>query len=1042
MSITELVVKRPSIVVVIFTLLSFLGILSYSKLSSELMPKLTVPVVSVTTMLPGASPTEVERSITKPIEDALANLENLDEITSSSLEGVSSVILSLKPEADVDLALQDAQRKVNAIKATMPDNSTSPIVGKFAFDEMPIMRMGATAQMEPRKLYQLIEEEIVPELAKLEGVGNINIIGGEEREIKVNIDRRKAEINKISILQIRTAIQNSNIEFPTGKIENSTEQAVIKLAGKYQSLEQLENLIIATNPNSGANTYLKEVATVIDGTKDVNTFSRINGKNSIALSIQKQSDANAVDISNAIKKSLADLEKEYDSQGLKFDVSADSSIYILKATHSVIEDLGLAVLIVALVMLLFLHSFRNALIVMIAIPASLVSVFIVMYVFGFTLNMMTLLAISLVVGILVDDSIVVLENIYRHLEKGSPKREAAIEGRSEIGFTALGITLVDVVVFLPITLVGGIIADMLLQFSMVVVVSTLMSLFVSFTLTPLLASRFGKIEVIHKNRIFGRILYWFEHAITSLTNWYVDILKWVLAHKRYVLPSIVILLFSSFGLIVKGYIGTEFISSGDRGEFQISLELPAKASIEQTNEAVKKVEEYFFKDPEIENIFANIGSSSSQMGGSANSLANKAEIIAKMVDVKDRTHTAAISAQYAKLDLEKILPDVKVYAAATSSGGSSAAPIQIIVTGLSIESNIKFANELMRKLNSIKGTTDIKISAETGNPEVSIEINREKMAALGLSMETVGATMQNAFAGNNNSKFTEAGKDYDINIKYDDFNKKNMDDISNFFFINNKGQIIRFDQFASITRTLGATKLERKNRIPSVTVSSQVLGVSSGVVSSQMEEYIAQADIPKGTSVEFGGSIKNMLSAFANMGFALLASLLSVYLIMVLLYDSYVYPFVVLFSIPVAIVGALLALALSFQPLSIFSILGMIMLVGLVAKNAILIVDFTNHLKERGKDTITALLESVHTRMRPILMTTISMIFGMMPIALAKGPGAEFKSGLAWVLIGGLTSSMILTVILVPCIYLIVDILRKEISNKNAKKMLKSIKGV
>ncbi len=1042
MSITELVVKRPSIVVVIFTLLSFLGILSYSKLSSELMPKLTVPVVSVTTMLPGASPTEVERSITKPIEDALANLENLDEITSSSLEGVSSVILSLKPEADVDLALQDAQRKVNAIKATMPDNSTSPIVGKFAFDEMPIMRMGATAQMEPRKLYQLIEEEIVPELAKLEGVGNINIIGGEEREIKVNIDRRKAEINKISILQIRTAIQNSNIEFPTGKIENSTEQAVIKLAGKYQSLEQLENLIIATNPNSGANTYLKEVATVIDGTKDVNTFSRINGKNSIALSIQKQSDANAVDISNAIKKSLADLEKEYDSQGLKFDVSADSSIYILKATHSVIEDLGLAVLIVALVMLLFLHSFRNALIVMIAIPASLVSVFIVMYVFGFTLNMMTLLAISLVVGILVDDSIVVLENIYRHLEKGSPKREAAIEGRSEIGFTALGITLVDVVVFLPITLVGGIIADMLLQFSMVVVVSTLMSLFVSFTLTPLLASRFGKIEVIHKNRIFGRILYWFEHAITSLTNWYVDVLKWVLAHKRYVLPSIVILLFSSFGLIVKGYIGTEFISSGDRGEFQISLELPAKASIEQTNEAVKKVEEYFFKDPEIENIFANIGSSSSQMGGSANSLANKAEIIAKMVDVKDRTHTAAISAQYAKLDLEKILPDVKVYAAATSSGGSSAAPIQIIVTGLSIESNIKFANELMRKLNSIKGTTDIKISAETGNPEVSIEINREKMAALGLSMETVGATMQNAFAGNNNSKFTEAGKDYDINIKYDDFNKKNMDDISNFFFINNKGQIIRFDQFASITRTLGATKLERKNRIPSVTVSSQVLGVSSGVVSSQMEEYIAQADIPKGTSVEFGGSIKNMLSAFANMGFALLASLLSVYLIMVLLYDSYVYPFVVLFSIPVAIVGALLALALSFQPLSIFSILGMIMLVGLVAKNAILIVDFTNHLKERGKDTITALLESVHTRMRPILMTTISMIFGMMPIALAKGPGAEFKSGLAWVLIGGLTSSMILTVILVPCIYLIVDILRKEISNKNAKKMLKSIKGV
>ncbi|MCB9234757.1 MAG: efflux RND transporter permease subunit [Bacteroidia bacterium] len=1037
MSITELSIKRPSLIVVIFSVLGFLGILSYSKLNYELMPKFSIPVVTVTTVYPGASPAEVENSVTKKLEDALSNLENLDEIKSTSMEGVASVVLMLKPDANSDLVVQDAQRKINAILSQLPDDVLSPSIGKYSMDERPIMRLGLTAKIPPTELYNLTKNEVLPSLSRLKGAAQVSIVGGEEREIKVNVDRQACEARGISMLQIIQVLQSSNMDFPVGKIENAESKALIRLKGKYQTIEDIQNLVITTDRVSGSPVRLAELATVTDGIKDIKTINRIDGKNSIGLTIQKQSDANAVALSALVKKEIQTLEKAFDAQGLQFEIASDTSDFTLEAANSVMKDLGLAIFIVALVMLLFLHSFRNSLIVMVAIPASLISVFIAMYLLGFSLNLMTLLAISLVVGILVDDSIVVLENIYRHLEMGQERREASIKGRKEIGFTAMGITLVDVVVFLPLTMVGGLISNLLSQFSIVIVISTLMSLFVSFTLTPLLASRLAKIEHINKKLISGKIVAAFEQFLNWLTNSYGSLLKVALTRKRYVLIATIALLVASFMLIGKGYIGSEFVSQGDRGEFVISLELKQDATIEQTNLTAQKVEDYLFQNEDVTNVFTSIGTSSNGMGGN-NSVSNKAELNVKLVDKKDREYPADLYAQMVKHDLEKILPGVKVSSAAVSiMGTANAAPVQISVTGNSPDSNYAMANRLMDELKSIKGTAEVTLSVETGNPEINVEVDRDKMASLGLSMSEVGANLQAAFNGNNSSRYNEAGNEYDISVIYDEFNRQSVNDISNLPFINKKGEVIRLSQFATTVQSTGASKLERKNRVPSMTVSSQVLGISSGAVTSKMNQYLADNPPPANVVVAFEGNAKNMGEAFANLGFALIASILFVYLIMVALYDSYVYPFVVLFSIPVAIVGALLALALTMQPLSIFSMLGMIMLIGLVAKNAILIVDFANQLKAEGMNTANALIHAGKTRLRPILMTTLAMVFGMMPIALATGPGAEWKSGLAWVLIGGLSSSMLLTLVVVPCVYLIFDIFKGEISNKKAKGILR-----
>lgn len=1029
MSITELAIKRPSLIVVIFTILGLGGIVSYQSLNYELLPKFSPPVITIFTTYPGAAPSEVETSVTKKIEDAVSSLEAIESIKSTSLESFSSIVVTFKQGTNTDQSLQDAQRQVNAIKSSLPDDVKDPVISKIAFDEAPIMNIGVRAKMDGTALYDVVRQRIVPTLSKIEGVGQVSIFGGEEREIRINVKQEKLKFYNLSILQVNRAIANANLDFPTGKVKQSNSQNLIRLAGKFQKLTDIENLTVVVD-RDGSPVKIKDVAEVQDTQKEVQTLYRVNGATAIGLIIQKQSDANAVEVKESTVKALGNLEKTFAANQLDFEVAQDTTIFTMDAADAVMHDLFYAIILVAIVMLVFLHSIRNAFIVMLAIPASLVSTFIAMSIFGFTLNLMTLLALSLVVGILVDDSIVVLENIYRHMEMGKKRRIAALEGRNEISFTALSITLVDVVVFLPIALVDGLVADLLRQFSLVVVVSTLLSLFVSFTLTPLLASRFSKITHLTKEKFSHRIILWIEKQIDGLANFYANVLRWSLRHKAITMVVIGACFFSSFLLVTKGYIGSEFVSAGDKGEFIVGLEFPKDATIEQNNRTTQKVEAYLAQKPEITKLFTTVGYASGSVGG--RSTTYKTEVNVKMVAQSERNVTANLYANQIKRELTEHIPGVKITASeARLTGGSNDAPIQVIISSTKTDLLLTQAKKIEQQIAKISGITDARLSYEEGNPELKVQIDKERMAELGLSLEMVGANLQNAFNGNKDSKFREGEYEYDINVMMDAFNRQNAADILKLNLINKQGKSIELKQFAKVVTATSASELRRTERISSITLSAKVMGRSEGAVGAEVQKTIQKMDIPSAVEIAYDGNMKNQADAFGSLGLALMASIILVYLIMVALYDSYVYPFVVLFSIPVALIGALLALALTQGSLNIFSILGIIMLIGLVAKNAILLVDFTNQLKQEGKKTFDALVMAGKMRLRPILMTTIAMVIGLLPIALAKGAGAEWKNGLAWALMGGLTSSMIFTLVLVPVVYYMVDMVLAKFQRKN-----------
>ncbi|MET3114498.1 HAE1 family hydrophobic/amphiphilic exporter-1 [Pedobacter sp. CG_S7] len=1039
MKITEISIKRPSLVIVVFTVLTLLGLLSYFSLSYELLPKFSNNVVSISTIYPGASPSEVENTVTKKIEDAVSSMENIKKLNAVSYESLSVVTITLNDKADVDLSLNEAQRKVNAVLADLPEEVKAPSLNKFSLDDLPVITMSASANMDDATFYDLIDKRIAPIVSRVNGVAQVNLVGGQEREISVGLDANKLQGYGLSILQVQQAILTSNLDFPTGSVKTQNQDILIRLSGKFKNVEELRNLVIFTN-KTGAQVRLGDVADIQDTQQEVEKLARIDRKGAIAIQIIKQSDANAVEVSKGVHKIIETLQKDYKTNKLKINIVNDSSIFTLESADAVIHDLLLAIVLVAIVMLFFLHSIRNALIVMISIPASLIATFIGIGLLDYTLNLMSLLGLSLVVGILVDDAIVVLENIYRHMEMGKNRVRAAYDATAEIGFTVVSITLVIVVVFFPIAISSGLVSNILRQFCVVVIIATLLSLLTSFTIVPLLSSRFGKLEKIEGKNAFGRFILWFEKQLHSFTGWITGILTWSLNHKAITLGITFLLLASSCSLLITGQIGTEFFPKSDKGEFLVQIELPKDASIEQTNFATQKAEAFLSKKPEIIQLITTVGQSSGDFGGTQ-ATAYKSEINVRLVDRKDRKDESSIYATKVSRELAKQLPGTKVKTVPIGILGiAENAPIEMVVMGADLDSTLKYAAAAKVVLEKIKGSAEIKLSVEKGSPEINVQVDRDKMAALGLTLQTVGGTMQTAFSGNTDGKFRKGEYEYDINIRYQAFNRKSIKDVQNLIFINNAGEQVKLSQFADIKEGSGPSQLERRDKSTSVSVKAQSIGRPTGTVVAEFQAELLKLEKegklmkPVGVSYLWAGEQENQSEGFGTLGIALMASIILVYLIMVALYDSFMYPLVVMFSIPLSVIGALLALALTNNSLGIFTILGLIMLIGLVAKNAIILVDFTNQMKAEGRSTREALILANHARLRPILMTTIAMVIGMLPIALASGAGAEWKNGLAWVIIGGLTSSLFLTLIIVPVMYQVFDSIMERFGfNKKGK---------
>lgn len=1027
MSIVEGSLKKPLIITVIFTLLAIAGLLSYNMLNLNLMPKFELPMLTVQTVYPGAGASEVETSVTKKIEDALSTLENLKKISSTSMEGVSIVAIELNAGTDANQTVQEAQRKIAAIKSNLPTDMLEPSINKLALDEKAILSVAASSSMSPTQFYKLVEDRIVPRLSKLPGVGIVKLSGGKEREIKVNIDAEKLKAYKLSVLQVLQVIQTANMEIPAGNVENSNSVYSVRLAAKYSSLNELQNTVIATTP-SGGKVKVMDVAEVQDGIAEQKQINRIDGMDAIGISIQKQNDANAVNVADLAKQEMKAMESEYAGSHVKFTIATDDSIYTRASAHAVVIDLFLAILIVAFVCFIFLHNIRSALIVMVAVPLSIVPAFIAMYVMNFSLNMMSLMALSLVVGILVDDSIVVIENIFRHMEKGKTKRKAVVDGAKQIMFTAVAITLVIVVVFLPMAVSGGLIGNVLKEFAVPIIVATLCSLLVSFTVTPLLIAKFGKLSDDTRPTLSGRFSRLVERVFDSVKNWYVKMLAYGLNHKVSVLTATLALFIGSFALIPTGFIGFAFIPESDKGEFAVKLELNPQVTLYQNNQYTMRAEKIIRSFPEVEKVYTNVGFS-----GTA-SKNNVTKINVQIVDKDKRAVGVEEVAKKVKEEIMKQIPGVRARVNVASVNDNASEPIQFIVQGANYEHVQQTAAMIMETIRNTPGTSDATYSIDDPRQEVQVKLDREKMASLGLSVSDVGMTLRTALTGNDKSKYKDGDFEYDIRVGIDNFDRTQIEDVSKLSFINKRGEIIELRQIADIDYKLGPSALERTDRISSITVKSSVVGRPTGTVGSEITEAIA-SKIPSDITIKPGGMMETQSSAFGSLGFAFLAAIVLIYFILVILYNSLTDPLVVLFSIPLSMIGAFLALALTMNNLTIFSIIGLIVLIGLVAKNAILLVDFTNHMRrDKGFNTFNALIEAGKERMRPILMTTFAMIFGMLPIAIASGNGAEMKNGMGWVIIGGLISSMILTLIVVPVVYYIFDRLGAKRRQRNWKR--------
>ncbi len=1024
MKLAEISIKRPSLIIVLFAILTLGGLLSYSMMGYELIPKFETNMVTISTVYPGASPSEVETSVTRKIEDAVGSLENVKKVESSSYESLSVIMVQLNTGADVNYALNDAQRKVNAILSELPDDADAPSLNKFSLDDLPIMTMSISSnKLNNKELYDLLDKKIEPIFSRVNGVAQVDLIGGQEREIQVSIDDKKLQGYGITISDVQQAILSSNLDFPTGSLKSRTTKSTIRLSGKYKSIEEMNNLVISSK--SGAQVRLSDVATVFDTQKDIDKIARYNQNPTILMQIKKQSDANAVAVSESVQKTMAEVVKNYAIQGIAVTIVDDSTNFTLDAANHVLFDLFLAIILVAIVMLLFLHNIRNAFIVMVSIPISLIATFIGMYLMGYTLNLMSLLGLSLVVGILVDDAIVVLENVYRHMEMGKSRIRAAYDGASEIGFTVTAITLVIVVVFLPIAMSSGLVSDILAQFCVTVVMATLFSLLTSFTIIPWLSSRYGKVVHLTGKNPFEKFILWFEGQLDKFTHWITNILEWCLkSGLRRIMTVIVtfVILISSCLLVVFGFIGGEFFPKMDRGQFLVQMELPKDATIEKTNQVTLNVEKFLRNNPNVINLITTVGQQSSGFGG-AQATAYQSEVQVILNDKSERSESTDIMSAKLKRELEEKFTGVEFKTAPIGLMGADQSPIEMVVTAADNETANKEANRILELLKKVPGSVDAELSTDTGSPEVRVNIDRDKMSALGLNLSSVGMAMQTAFNGNTDGKYRAGEYEYDINIRFADNNRKSIEDVRNLMFTNNNGEQIRLSQFANVDMSSGPSLLQRRDKSPSVKVLSKVVGRPVGDVANEWAAQFMDNEKtkPAGVTYIWSGDMENQTEGFGSLGIALLAAIILVYLVMVALYDSFVYPFVVLFSIPLALIGVMVILALTNNSLNIFTMLGMIMLIGLVAKNAIMIVDFTNMRKAAGASTHDALIQANHARLRPILMTTIAMIFGMLPIALAKGAGAEMNNGLAWVIIGGLTSSLFLTLIIVPVVYSLFD---------------------
>lgn len=1020
--------------ILVFVGVIILGLFSLRNLSVDLMPKIEMNVLMVITTYQGASAADIETNVTRPLENVLNTVPNLKKLSSTSRENRSVVTLQFEFGKDLDELTNDVRDKLNLVKAMLPENSEEPIIMKFSTDMIPVIMFSATADKSIPALYRILDDNVVNRLARIDGVGSVSIAGAPQRQIQVYVDPIKLEAHKLTVESIAQKIGAENLNIPAGTMDVGNETFSLRVQGEFKDPSEINNIIVGSF--GGKAIYLSDVATVADGFEERVQESYTNGVQGAVIVVQKQSGANTVDIANQVLKAIPEIEKNLPPD-VKLTVTNDTSDGIKKTINGLVETVLFAFIFVMIVVLFFLGRWRATIIIILTIPVSLIASFIYLYATGGTLNIVSLSSLSIAIGMVVDDAIVVLENITTHIERGSRPKSAAVHGTNEVSLSVVASTLTLIAVFFPLTLVTGFAGVMFKELGWIVTIIMTMSLICAMTLTPMLSAQMLRLDrnpTKLTKKIYApiqRFLDWLDMKYAKFINWTVR------NRKKTVLFASLFFIVSLIPMIT---VGTEFFPASDDGYISARVELPVGTRMELTRElAMDLQKKWKAENPEIETISFSVGQASSAnvWGSLQNNASNVIAIDISLVDLKLRDKSVYELIEKLQKELA-LIPEIRKSNVSTGQRGmmGGQSQLEIDVFGYDFEQTDRIAQDLNERFKKIHGLANIQISREEYVPEYQVDFDRDKLALNGLSVATASNFLKNRINGLTASLYREDGEEYFVRVSYDPRYRQSLADVENILIYNMQGSPVRVKEVGTVVERFTPPTIERKDRQRVVTVTATLSGTTMDKAVSAIKNEISQIEVPSEIFIDIGGSYEEQQESFADLGVLFLIIVLLVYIVMASQFESLTYPFIIMFSVPFGLSGVVLAMWLTNGTLNIMSFIGLIMLIGIVVKNGIVLVDYINLNRERGMGIIRSVVSGGRSRLRPVLMTTATTILGMLPLALSQSEGSEMWRPMAVTVIGGLTVSTVLTLLVIPVLYAIsAGIGVKRESRKMAKKL-------
>ncbi|WP_242334981.1 MULTISPECIES: efflux RND transporter permease subunit [unclassified Anaeromyxobacter] len=1001
-------IRRPIFTSMLLLAVVVFGLFSYPRIGVDQMPEVDFPIVTVTTILPGADPETVEENVSKPLEEALNTISGLDTLRSQNFESVSMVVLRFELSKPVDVAAQDVRDKVQATLSKLPKEIETPVVQKLDLGAMPIVQLALSGPVPIEELTRIAEDELKPGLQRLQGVGSIDVVGGREREVNVVVDPVRLRSYGLAATDVSQAIRAQSISVPGGRTLEPGQERVVKLETEARSVEEIRDLVVASPGNRPIR--VRDVANVVDGPGEARSAATLDGRSAVALVIRKQSGANTVEVAERVKGDLAALTQRLPA-GSKLEIVTDNSKFIRGSISAVQHDLVIGAILAVLVVLVFLRDWRATIVSALALPTSVIGTFAVMHALGFTFNTVTMLALTLSIGLLIDDAIVVIENIVRHLEKGERPREAALNGTGQIALAVLAVTLSVIAVFIPVAFMKGMVGRFFFQFGVTVAVAVAISYFVSMTLTPMMSARILAKHGHGTSRV-GAVL---ERFFTAIERGYRRTLEWALAHRAVTVAAAVGVLFVTVGL--GKFLQFTFIPSQDQGGVTVSVELPVGTPLAETQREAERIAGQIRGVPGVVNVF-------SLVGGGVDEAVNKADLTVNLLRVNERRYSQEEFKQHLRQSLA--VPPGTVLSVADqqmmAGGGSRPQPVQFNIRSDDWDAILAAVEKTKAAMLKNPGLTDVDTTYRAGRPLLSVQVDRDRAAAVGLPAAAVGQTLR-AFLGQDAfGTYREKGNQYDVKLRLPDETRADPDAIGALTLRTPKNELVELRSVARLQGGEGPSQIERQALKRQVTMLANLKGYSLGEAISFLNGIAKE--FPPQVQTDFEGQGKELANTGREFLMALLLGIILIYMILAAQFESLLDPVTIMLSLPLAVIGAIAALLLAHEFMSMLAMIGMIMLAGLVTKNGILIVEFTNQLRAEGRTTLEALLEAGPLRLRPILMTSIAMIAGMIPVAFARGDGAEMRTGMAWAIIGGLAASTVLTLVVVPVVYALLDGLR------------------